>query len=347
MEQIRRGERPFRRMRVFLALLVSAVFMLISGYNPLESYGALVEGSFGSISNIATTLGIATPLILSGLSVSLAYKGGFLNVGVESQLLIGAFVAAVVGTIPGIPSLLHIPLCFVSAMAAGGLLGMLCAYLKRVLNVSELIITVLINYIVEYLVGYLVTGPFAADSKLTRTNNMMDSARIPMLVENNRLSSGIFLAILCALFVWWLLYRTRKGYEIRASGLNPTAAAAAGISPYGSMYFSMLISGGLAALGGAIESMGFYGNYIATMVSGYGFSGLTMAIMGGFSSTGCVITSILFGALRAGSSNMNRSTNIPGEFITVLQALVILLVASPRLIRIMKTAFTKAKKERG
>lgn len=331
---------------LILALAVAAIVILIAGYDPFESYAALLTGAFSSVSNIATTLGTATPLIFAGLSVSLAYRAGFLNVAVESQLLVGALTAALVGLIPNLPAIIHVPLCLLAAGAAGGALGVFSAFLKRKLQVSELIITVMLNYIVSYLVEYLVSGPFAAESRMVRTNAMQESARIPLLIPNNRLSAGIFLAIASAVFLWWLLERTRVGYEMRACGFNPPAAEAGGIPVYRRVYLAMLVSGALAAFGGAVEAMGVHGYYINSMVSGYGYDGLTIAIMGNFSPGGCMITSLLFGALRAGSSNMNRSTNIPGEFITVLQALVILFVSTPRLILFFqKFTVRPAKKE--
>ncbi|HPK15350.1 MAG TPA: ABC transporter permease [Clostridia bacterium] len=326
------------------SLIVSAAIMLLSGFDPLQGYSALLSGAFGSWDNVATTLGTATPLIFAGLSVSIGKRAGFFNIGVEGQLLSGALAAAVAGAyLKGLPAFIHIPLCFAIAWIVGGLIGVLSVKLKQFMKVSELIITVMLNYVITYLVDILVSEFFLNPGYVVRTPDIQASAALAPLVPLSRLNTGIFVALAGTVLLYWIYRRTRFGYEILAVGLNRRAAETGGIAVNTKVSIAMFISGGLAAMGGAVESMGVHGYYIANMVSGYGYDGLTIAIMGGGNPIGCVMASVIFGALRAGSSNMNRTTNIPGEFITILQALVILFVSAPLLIRYFKDKLTRTK----
>lgn len=328
------GSLLFSVSAFILSLLIAAVIILVSGFNPLKSYMALMVGAFGSWDNIATTLGTATPLIFAGLSVSIGKRAGFFNIGVEGQLLTGTLAAAIIGAyVKGLPAFIHIPLCFAGAWLVGGLIGVFSVKLKQIMKVSELIITVMLNYVILYLVDLIVNRFFLKPpGHLVRTIDIQKSARLATLVPHTRLNTGIFIAILAVAFLWWIYHKTRFGYEVTAAGLNKKAAETGGIRINRKVALAMFISGGLAAMGGAVETMGVHGFYIANMSAGYGYDGLTISIMGAGSPVGSTIAAVLFGALRAGSSNMNRTTNIPGEFITILQALVILFVSTPHLI---------------
>ena len=335
-------------LALVLSLLISSVVILIAGYSPLEAYGALLNGAFGRGYNLAQTLGTSIPLIFSGLAMAIAAKVGVFNIGIEGQMIIGALPAALVGTyLVGVPSIIHIPLCILVASLAGGLWAVLAATLKNILHINEVILTIMLNYIAQYLVEYLVNYPFRADGLVVRTEKIQESAAFTTMVPHTRLYTGIFLALAMAVLLWYMLKKTRMGYELRAVGSNPNAAEAAGINRKKYILLAMFMSGALAGIGGAGEVMGVHGYYISSMTSGYGFDGIAIATMGRNNPFGTVLAALLFGSLRNGSTGMNRSTKIPGEFIQVLQALVILFVSTPGIIRYVQKRMKqrKAKKE--
>lgn len=317
-----------------LALLILTLLMWVMGYSPVACYSALFAGMFGNWDNIAATLGTSTPLILAGLAMAVASRSGTFNIGVEGQIIGGAFAAALVGIyVKGLPFYVHIPLCFLGAAVVGGLWGALVAWLKRILGVSELIIAIMLNYIMSYLIDYLLVYHFAVEGMVVRTEYIQPSATLTPLAPLSRLNMGFFLALVLAAFVWWLLYKTVLGYEMRACGYNVHAAETAGINTRVISLLSMFISGAIAGTAGAIEVMGVHNYYIAEMTTGYGFTGIAVGIMGNSTPLGTLVSGLIFGALRAGSTNMSRLTTAPKEFISILQALVIVFVATPRIIQ--------------
>lgn len=332
--QIKRSEVLLSLVALLLSLLVSSVVIFIAGYSPFEAYGAMLDGAFGSSYYLAQTLGTAIPLIFSGLAMAIAAKVGVFNIGIEGQMIIGALPAALVGTyVTGLPAWLHLPLCILVAAVSGGLWAMIVAVLKNRLRINEVILTIMMNYVAMYIVDYLVNYPFRAEGMIIRTEEIQSTAAMTTLVPHTRLYSGIFLAIGMTAVLWFVLKKTCFGYELRVVGNNPDAAEAAGINRKKYVLWAMFISGALAGIGGAGEVLGFYGYYISNMTSGYGFDGIAIATMGRGNPFGTTLAALLFGVLRNGATGMNRSTSIPGEFIQVLQALVILFVSTPGIIR--------------
>jgi len=318
----------------FLALLVLTVILLLIGYSPIECYSSLFRGAFVGKGNLANTLGTSTPLIFAGLSMMVASRSGTFNIGIEGQIIAGAFASAIVGTsFAGLPRIIYIPLCFLVAMLVGGLWGALVALLKRVLQVSEIIIAIMLNYIMDYLTKYLLTYHFTVDGMVIRTEYLPESALLHKMLPLSRLNTGIILAVITVAFVWWLINKTTFGYEMRATGYNPFAAESAGISMRYMPLAAMFISGAIAGMAGAIEVMGVHEYFVADMTAGYGFTGVAIGIMGGGSAVGTLISALVFGSLRAGSATMNRMVSIPGEFIQIFQALVIVFVSTPGIVR--------------
>lgn len=319
---------------LLLSLVVAGIVMAIAGYSPCEGYGAMFKGAFGSVDNLAQTLGTATPLIFAGLAMAFAARGGMFNIGIEGQIIAGAFPAALVGAyLHGLPWFIHIPLCFIAGMIGGGLWAALAGFLKNKLAVSEVILTIMLNYVAQYLAEYLANYQFKAEGMLVRTETILPSAVLTPLVPYTRLTGGIFVALFFAVLMWWFLSRTTAGYQIRAIEANPYAAEAGGINIQRMGLMTMFISGALAGMGGAVEVLGVHNYFICNMTSGYGFDGVAIAVMGRHTPFGTVVSALIFGALRAGSTSMNRMTKIPGEFIQVLQALVIIFVSTPGIIR--------------
>ncbi len=330
----RRSSILLSALSLIMSLIVCAIVILICGYSPLEAYGAMVKGAFGSSYNLAQTLGTTIPLIFSGLAMAVAARVGVFNIGIEGQMLVGSFVAALVGHyVTGLPAVLHLPIAILSGALMGGFWALIAAWLKNRLRINEVILTIMLNYVAQYLVSYLVTNPFHAEGNVVRTEDVQATARLSTLVPHTRLYTGIFLAILAAVLLYLVLMKTKFGYELRAVGSNANAAESAGINSKKYILWAMFLSGAFAGLGGAGEVLGYWGYYIPSMTAGYGFDGIAIATMGRNNPFGTVISAFLFGALRNGSTGMNRSTNIPGELIQVLQALVILFVSTPGIIR--------------
>lgn len=317
-------------------LLISGVIMIVMGYSPVECYFALFKGVFGTKDNFANMLGTATPLIFAGLSMMLASQSGTFNIGIEGQIIAGAFASAMTGVAFGnLPKAILVPLCFLSAMLAGGVWGALVAVLKRYLKVSEIIIAIMLNYIMDYLTQYLVTYHFTVEGAVIRTETLPDNARLTNLMFLSRLNTGIFAAILMVAVIWWILNRTTFGYEMRATGMNSFAAETAGVHMGLMPLAAMFISGAVAGMAGAVEVMGVHGYFVANMTSGYGYTGVAIGVMGGGSALGTMVSGLIFGVLSAGATNMSRMTSMPGEFIQMIQALIIVFVSTPGMIRAM------------
>lgn len=328
---------------LLLALLISAIIMILLGYSPVQAYSAMFAGAFGGANNLATTLGTATPLIFAGLAMAISDKAGVFNIGGEGQIIIGAMAAAVVGQYgAGLPAVIHIILCLLAASVAGGIWAGIAAVLKVRMNINEVIVTIMLNYLALYFVDFLVMNPFKAEGMTARTDYVADSAMIPTIVRNTRLNCGLLIAVAIAVVTWIILKYTVSGYELRTTGLNPRAAENAGISTARSIYGAMFLSGAVAALGGAVEVLGVHHYYISGMTENYGYDGIAVAVMGGNNPIGTVLAAIVFGALKAGASNMNRMTDIPADFISIVQALVIIFVATPAIVEwIIKPAYRK------
>ena len=186
---------------LILSLLVAGLVMMIAGYSPIEGYSAMFTGAFGSVDNIAQTLGTATPLIFAGLAMAFAARGGMFNIGIEGQIIAGAMPAALVGAYcSGLPWFIHVPLCFAAGMIGGGLWAMLAGFLKNKLRVSEVILTIMLNYVMQYLAEYLANYQFKAEGMLVRTETILPSAELPTLIPYSRLTTGIFVALAFAVF---------------------------------------------------------------------------------------------------------------------------------------------------
>lgn len=319
---------------VLLALLIGAVILLISGANPLTAYAALLEGSFGSQGAFVRTLAKATPLLFSGLAVAFAFRAGLFNIGAQGQLLLGALTAAVIGfALQGLPAFLHVTLALLGGALAGALYGAIPGALKAFAGANEVIVTIMLNYIAINITDYLSDGPFkdtSAGNVVARTPEILDTARIPTL---GGIPVGFLIALLAAGVVWWLLWRTTIGFEIRTVGLNPNAARYAGMSVPLVLILAMVLSGLLAGMGGAVETLGVVGRYQPGFNVGLGFDGITIALLGKNHPFGAIPAAILVGAMKAGASQMQFSAGVAKEITDVIQALILFFVAADVIIR--------------
>jgi simple sugar transport system permease protein len=321
----------------------------------LEAYGALLTGALGSpatyleafssgdidqivaaFNPISESLLAATPLIFTGLAVALGFRAGLFNIGAEGQLYLGAIFATWVGfAITGLPLFIHLPLAIAAGFLGGALWGFIPGILKARTGAHEVIVTIMLNYVAYRLLDWILRQPFyqRPDRSDPISPVVEPSAVIPPIIDGLRLHWGFALALVAAAVVSWLLFRSTLGFEFRAVGLNPSAARYAGMSISRTLVLVMAISGGLAGLAGTTEILGVNKALTPGFSPGYGFDGIAVALLGGSSPLGVVLAAILFGVLRAGATPMQSATGIPIDLVVVIQALVIMFVAAPRLIR--------------
>lgn len=319
---------------LLLAMVVSGLIMAVCGYNPFEAFGAIFAGAFQSKSGLAQTFTQATPLIFTGLAFTFAKKTTMINLGVEGQLLLGAMAAAVIGTVDmGLPIFLHLPITLVSGMVLGGLFAALVGLLKVKFGSNEVIATIMLNEIAKLFCSYLVNGPFKAEGAVSQTVKVLPTAMLPRIAAKYQLTFAIFLAIIACIAVKYFMERTVKGYEIRCVGLGSIAAETAGIRVGRVMITAMFLSGAIAGLAGACHVTGVDRRYIEGFSPGYGFDGIAVAALAGENPVAVIFAGIIFGALRSGSMVLNRTTSIPTDFINVIQALVVIFVAAPLLVK--------------
>ena len=319
---------------ILMAFLVGAVVLLVTGYNPIDAYAAMLRGAFGDVFRVGQTLTQATPILFTALAFLFSFKSGLFNIGAEGQFLAGAFASTLVGiSFQNLPAPLHVLLALVAGAVAGGLWGLIPAVLKTRFGAHEVITTMMLSYVALYLTSYMVNYPFKAPGWVSQTVMIAESARLPRLLQGAQLSASIIIALALVLLTRFILNRTILGYEIRATGLNPSAAENAGINVKRGMILALVVSGAMAGLGGSGEIMGVHRRFIDGFSPGYGWDGLAVALVGGLSPVGALLAAILFGALRSGGMVMTRVTGVPLDIVFLLQALVILFVAAPAFIR--------------
>ena len=324
----------FQVIAIVIAFVVGALVLLVTGYSPIDAYVSMALGAFGDIFGIGQTLTQATPIIFTSLAFLVAYKAGLFNIGGEGQFLMGAIAATVTGIyLEGLPGIIHIPLTMLAGMIMGGIWGLVPALLKSRFDAHEVITTMMLSYVAQYFTSYLVNYPFKAPGWVSQTERLPVSAELARILPPTQLSSGIIVALALVGLVWFLLNKTVLGFELRAIGFNPTAAENSGIKIDRGIILSLVLSGAIAGLGGAVEIMGTHKRFIDGFSPGYGWDGLAVALVGGLDPFGSLLASILFGALRSGGMIMARATGVPLDINILLQGLVILFVAAPAAIR--------------
>ena len=326
-------------LAVPVAFLIGAMMLLALGANPLEAYGAMITGAFGDVSGLTQTLVKATPLLLVGLGVCIAFRGGVINIGGEGQIIVGALAATAVAVgFKEWPGLALLPLCMLAGVLAGAMWGGVPGILKARLGVNEILSTVMMNAIAVQLSNYLLRGPMIDPKEIEAGTRIAQSALLPRsvwlarLVPQTLLHSGAIIAVVLAVVVFIFLWRTTIGYRIRAVGLNRDAAKYAGIKVPFYQALSLILGGAFAGLAGAIEVMGVQHRMMENLASGYGFSGIVAALFGSLHPLGSIPASILFGGLLVGADKMQRAVQVPSALIDTLLGLVVLLVVGSQVI---------------
>ena len=278
----------------------------------------------------------STPYIFGSLAVALGFRAGLFNIGVEGQLLMGAIFAAFVGySITGLPAIIHIPLALLAGAVGGAIWGFIPGWLKVKTGGHEVINTIMMNYIAFRISDWLLTGPMKRpDSFNPVSPTIQESAMLPQFFEPPiRFHLGFFIALLVAWLVYWFLFKTKWGFDLRSVGANPKAARYAGMSIMGTTVLAMSLSGALAGLAGTNEVLGLNHNLAMAFSSGYGFDSIALALLGKSHPLGVIFASLLFGTLRNGATRMMVVSQIPIDIITVLQALILVFIAAPAIIR--------------
>lgn len=336
-------------LAVVLGLIVGAIVMFAMGYDPIVAYQTVFAGIFGSGYYMGETLRAVTPLIFSGLAVAFAFRTGMFNIGVEGQYIVGQLAAAYVGISWNLPPVLHAIVAVLVAMIAAGLYAGIAGWLKARLGVHEVITTIMLNYIALFSANYVIRtflkGPSERTSDIQPSASLASQAMADMF-EGARVNWGLFIALLLALLMYWLLWKTTIGYELRAVGHNPHASEYAGMNVRKNIVLAMMVSGALAGAGGASDALGVYGYMtISAGFSGVGFDGIAVALIGSNHPLGVVLGALLFGGLSFGADNMQRIQGIPTESIKIVISMVIYFVAASSIVNWLLSKFRRRRQE--
>ena len=323
-------------------------FLTSAGAKIGNSYLAVFQGSIFDINlsrqsgilngfyPLSETIVTSTPLILSGLSVALAFRSGLFNIGAQGQFIFGAIGASYVGFHYNFSPVLHVTIAILVGILLGGLFGGLVGLLKAKTGAHEVIVTIMLNYVASLFILWLLkTSTFLRPGRQDPlAPEVNPSAQLPKLFgENLRIHAGIFIALIAAVFVWWLLNKSTLGFKFRAVGANANAARTAGISIPFVTTMTMFICGGLAGLGGAVHLLGTEHALAAGIAGSLGFDAITVALLGQATPIGTVFGAFLFGALQTGSRTLLSNTGTSPDIVQVIQALIVLFIAAPALMK--------------
>ncbi|TNY38687.1 ABC transporter permease [Thermomonospora catenispora] len=358
-------------LSILLAMLVGAVLIIASDQEATAAFGyffarpgdsisaswdavstayqALLRGAIfnpdsastvtDALRPISETLTEATPLIFGGLAVGLAFRAGLFNIGGQGQLIMGAIATTWVGFTLDAPAVIALPAAILAGLGGGALYGGLVGWLKARTGAHEVIVTIMLNYVAFLLLGYLIGSEAFRDPDNPQpvSKPVNEAARLPHLFGDSlRVNAGLLLALAAVVFAWWLLNRSTLGFQLRTVGANPNAARTAGMSVGYGQTMAMLISGGLMGLVGVSQVLGTANanNALTQQIdAGLGFTAITVALLGRASPVGTVAAALLFGALQAGGREMQAAAGVSIEIVTVIQALIVLFVAAPALVR--------------
>lgn len=320
-------------LAVLGGMLIGGLLMLFSGYNPLEAYGAMIQGAFAgrNLSNLFSMINRAAPIVGMGLAAAVAFRAGFFNIGGEGQLVLGGVTAALVALYVPLPGLLLVPLVFLGAALAGGLYAGLATFLQVRLSVPLLIGTLLLNYPARFFASYLVTHPFRdVPSGMNQSYIIAESVRLPRLFTGSQLHWGVVLTLVLVLGAAFVISRTVAGYNVRMTGLNARFSRYGGVDTRRLGYRVMLTSGAIAGLVGAIEVLGIHFRYIdgSLVMPVYAWTGVMAALLSNSSPLGVLLAGLFFSAVQTGGFGMERGADVPRELAQVIQAIIIMLVAA-------------------
>lgn len=326
-----------------ITIVVGTGLIIACGANPAEAYALFFRGIFGTPAGFAEIFVKACPLVLTGLGCAVAYRTGFFNIGAEGQFYVGAMVSTLVALhCTAVPGAARIILALAAGFLAGGLWALIAAIFKAKFNISEIIVTIMLNYIAINFLGYAVRS-FLMDPE----GNVPQSAKIDKavqlgnLIPATRFHAGILIAVVCVFVVWFFLEKTTMGYELKAVGLNKRGSACNGISVMKNIVLSAFLSGGLSAVAGGIEVLAIQKKLLEGISSNCGYTAVLIALVAFNNPIGVLFAAILYAAMQVGASSMQRQLGVPSAIVNILIGVVVILVLSRQLFHFRKDSKKK------
>ena len=334
---------------IIVGLLIGAVFLMIAGISPAVAYGKLFSSIFSKPKYLVWTLVYASPLIFTGLSVAFSFRTGVFNIGAEGQFVIGGLVACVLGIVLKLPAGLHAIVCLVAAAAAGCIWSLIVGILKVKRGIHEVLSFIMFNWIAFYLSNYVVNLPGIHRDSSEATQDVAASARL-LMPEGLRSSLdcsnahwGIVLAVIAAVIIWVIIEKTTLGYKLKAVGFNSNGAEYGGIDANKSILTALGISGLLSGLGGAVQVLGMAGRLSQFAgQEGFGFEGITVALIGSSNPIGCIFSGLFYGAMKYGGSKLSI-VKAPSEVVDIIMGCIVLLIAIAHVFKVFVLKAAKKK----
>ena len=337
---------------IVVGFIIGAIFLSFAGISASAAYGKLIDSVFGKPKYMIWTLVYASPLIFTGLSVAFSFRTGVFNIGAEGQFVVGVLAATVVGVLFKLPAIIHIPLCILSAAAAGALWSWIVGIMKVKRGIHEVLSFIMFNWIAFYLSNYVVN--LSAIKRSTggeASKDVADTARIllPQAIRKtlgcSAANAGFILAVIAAIVIWVLIEKTTLGYKLKAVGFNGNCAQYGGINADRSILTALGISGLLSGLGGAVQVLGMAGRLSQFAgQEGFGFEGITVSLIGGSNPIGCIFSGLFYGAMKYGGSKLSI-VKAPSEVVDIIMGCVVLLIAIAHVFKVF--VLNAAKKKEG
>lgn len=334
---------------IIAGLLIGAVFLMIAGISPAVAYGKLFSSIFSKPKYLVWTLVYASPLIFTGLSVAFSFRTGVFNIGAEGQFVIGGLVACVLGIVLKLPAGLHAIVCLVAAAAAGCIWSLIVGILKVKRGIHEVLSFIMFNWIAFYLSNYVVNLPGIHRDSSEATQDVAASARLLMpeglrsTLDCSNAHWGIVLAVIAAVIIWVIIEKTTLGYKLKAVGFNSNGAEYGGIDANKSILTALGISGLLSGFGGAVQVLGMAGRLSQFAgQEGFGFEGITVALIGSSNPIGCIFSGLFYGAMKYGGSKLSI-VKAPSEVVDIIMGCIVLLIAIAHVFKVFVLKAAKKK----
>jgi len=345
-------------LAAIVAFACGAIMLVAVGASPIDGFRELVSGAFGGGDQLAQTANRATPLLLVGAGIAVAFRASVVNIGGEGQIIAGALLAAATAqAVPDLPSILLIPVVLVAGIVGGGIWGAIPGALKAYASVNEILSTIMMNLVAIQVMNYLLRGPmidpFEVENgtRIPQTERLSENAHLPILVDGTRLHLGVLIAVIAAIAAYVILWRTPLGFRLRAVGHSPEAARAAGIPVKRSVVSALAISGALAGLAGAILVFGSEAHRMGTdgssagFTGSAGFNGIVAALFGALHPLWTIPSSFLFGGLLTGATQLQRALQVPSALAIALNGIVVVFVVSSERVRDRINSVMNARRE--
>lgn len=320
-------------MIALLIIVTGTALIMVCGANPGEAYGMFFHGIFGNINGFTEVFVKATPLIFTGLGCAIAFKTGFFNIGAEGQFYMGAFAATIVALrLDTVPPVLRIFLAFLAGFLMGGIWALIAAIFKSRFGISEIIVTIMLNYIAINFIGIAIrTFLMDPEGSVPQSSKIEEGLVLSRILPPTRLHAGFLVAVLAVILVWLLMEKTTVGYEMKVVGFNKRAASCNGISVMKNIILSAFLSGGLAGIAGTVEVLAIQRKLLEGISSDCGYTAVLVALLAGNSPIGVFAAAVGFAAMQVGANTMQRQLGVPSAIVNILIGLIVLLILAKKL----------------